>query len=146
MNVNCLQIIASVTLALSAPIAGAAEPTERDLHVAACVAALDQNTRELAQQIKTGKDALRNLLLERLTAGVAFVGEVYLHSDVEEKRARELANQALEAQKDLPEAELAARQTACGAEGTQLYRQSNGFQQSIVKHMARKRMNKLLGA
>lgn len=131
---------------MAAHAAIAVEPSARDLHAARCVAALDQNTREVAQQVKAGKDDLRGLLLDRLVSGTAFVGDTYLHSDVDEKQAKELANQALEAQKSLPEAELAARQTACAAEGAKLYEQSNGLQQSVVKHLARKRMNKLLGA
>ncbi|MDQ2779129.1 MAG: hypothetical protein M3Y32_06180 [Pseudomonadota bacterium] len=150
MNVTRLRLIfrliPGLALAIGAHGAVAAEPTARDLHAASCVAALDQNTRELAQQVQVGKDDLRGLLLERLVAGTAFVGDVYLHSEVEEKQAKELANQALQAQKSLPEAELAARQTACAAEGTKLYEQSNGLEQSLVKHVARKRMNKLLGA
>lgn len=146
MNVSAARVFVAIALCSGLPAAHAAEPTARDLHAARCVAALDQNTRELAEQVKTGKDDLRSQLLERLIAGAAFVGDVYLHSDVDEKQAKELANQALAAQQGLPAPELAARQSACAAEGTKLYADSNGLQQSVVRHVAKKRMNKLLGA
>ena len=104
------------------------------------------NTQDLARQVKVGKEALRPLLLERLVSGTAFVGDTYLHGDSDEKQARELANQALEAQKSLPAPELAARQAACADEGAKLFASSNGLQQAVVKRLAKKRMEKLLGA
>jgi plasmid stability protein len=129
-----------------AQAAAAAEPSPRDLHAAQCVAALEVNTQDLARQVKVGKEALRPLLLERLVSGTAFVGDTYLHGDSDEKQARELANQALEAQKSLPAPELAARQAACADEGAKLFASSNGLQQAVVKRLAKKRMEKLLGA
>jgi hypothetical protein len=124
----------------------APEPSPRDLHAAQCVAALESNTQALAAEVKAGKEASRPLLTSRLVAGTAFVGDTYLHSKIDEQRARELANQALEAQKRLPPPELAARQSACADEGTKLFDDSNGLQRAVVKRLAKKRMDKLLGA
>jgi plasmid stability protein len=124
----------------------ASEPSPRDLHAARCVAALEANTQALAQQVKAGNEASRAVLLDRLVAGTAFVGDTYLHGSSDESQARDLARQALEAQKSLPAPELAARQAACADEGAKLFASSNGFQQAVVKRLAKKRMNKLLGA
>lgn len=124
----------------------ASDPSPRDLHAARCVAALEVNTQNLAQQVKSGKEASRPVLLDRLVSGTAFVGDTYLHGNSDEKQARDLANQALEAQKSLPAPELAARQAACADEGAKLFASSNGLQQAVVKRLAKKRMDKLLGA
>ena len=124
----------------------APEPLPRDLHAARCVAALEVNTQDLAQQVKSGKEASRPVLLNRLVSGTAFVGDTYLHGNSDEKQARDLANQALESQKSLSAPELAARQAACADEGAKLFATSNGLQQAVVKRLAKKRMDKLLGA
>jgi hypothetical protein len=84
--------------------------------------------------------------MDRLVSGTAFVGDSYLHGASDEKQARDLANQALEAQKNLPPAELAARQTACADEGAKLFAASNALEKAVVKRLAKKRMDKLLGA
>jgi hypothetical protein len=125
---------------------GPPEVSPRDLHAAQCVAALEVNTQELAQQVKAGHDASRPVLLDRLVSGTAFVGDTYLHGASDEKQARALANQALEAQKSLSAQELAARQAACADEGARLFASSNGLEQAVVKRLAKKRMDKLLGA
>ncbi|MEP7102446.1 MAG: hypothetical protein ABI781_18185 [Burkholderiales bacterium] len=132
------------------PLAHAAPGTDqpaspRDLHAAECVAALDVDTQALANEVKSGKEASRALLLDRLIAGTAFVGDTYLHGGSDEKQARALANEALAAQKSLPPAELTARQAACAAEGRKLYDDSNGLERAVVKRLANKRMQKLLG-
>lgn len=124
----------------------AAEPTPRDLRAAQCVAALDAQTHELAQQVRNGQDTLRGLLLDRLVAGSAFVGDAYVRGDSDEDEARQLTNDMREAQKKLPARELAARQTACAEEGTRLYASGNALQRAVVKRLAKKRMEKLLGA
>jgi len=133
-------------LSLVAQAAPASEPSPHDLHAAQCVAALEANTQDLAQQVKSGKEASRPVLLDRLVSGTAFVGDTYLHGNSDEKQARELANRALEAQKALPAPELVARQDACADEGAKLFASSNGLQQAVVKRLAKKRMDKLLGA
>ncbi len=121
-----------------------AAPSPRDLHAAECVAALEVQTHDLATRVKAGDEASRSLLLDRLVAGAAFVGDTYLHGSSDEKQARALANQALESQKSLPPAELTARQSACAAEGTKLYAGSNVLERAVVKRFAKKRMDKLL--
>lgn len=126
--------------------AHAGEPTPRDLRAAQCVAALDANTHDLARQVREGKESLRGLLLDRLVAGSAFVGDAYVRGDSDEQEARELTDQMREAQKKLPARELAARQTACAEEGAKLYASGNGLQRAVVKRLAKKRMDKLLGA
>lgn len=123
-----------------------AEASPRDLHAAECVAALDLNTRELARQVKAGKESSRTLLLDRLVSGSAFVGDAYLRGDSDEDEARELTEQAREAQKKLPPRELAQRQASCAEEGAKLYAAGNGLQRAIVKRLAKRRMDKLLGS
>lgn len=139
--------LALLTMTALAQPARAADgpPSARDLHAAECVAALDANTHELAQKVKSGNEASRALLQERLISGTAFVGDTYLHGNSDEQQARALAEDAAEAQKRLPAAELRALQTACAAEGAKLYSASNGLQKAVVKRLAKKRMEKLLG-
>lgn len=139
--------ILALMLALGAGSATrAGEPTPRDLRAAQCVAALDENTHELARQVREGKESLRGLLLDRLVAGSAFVGDAYVRGDSDEQEARELTEQMREAQKKLPPRELAARQAACADEGAKLYASGNGLQRAVVKRLAKKRMDRLLGA
>jgi hypothetical protein len=147
MNAFTAALLFSISipsLSLAQP-ASAAAPSPRDQHAAQCVAALEVNTEDLARQVKSGQEASRPMLMERLVSGTAFVGDTYLHGGSDEKQARELANRALEAQKSLPAHELTARQTACADEGAKLFASSNGLEQAIVKRLAKKRMDKLLG-
>lgn len=139
-------VLALILLLGLGPAAHAGEPSPRDLRAAQCVAALDANTHELAQQVREGKESLRGLLLDRLVAGSAFVGDAYVRGDSDEHEARELTEQMREAQKKLPPRELAARQTACAEEGAKLYASGNGLQRAVVKRLAKKRMDRLLGA
>ena len=124
----------------------ASEPSARELHAAACVAALDTDTQALAQRVRSGTETARALLFDHLVAGAAFVGDTYLHGESDESRARVLANEAREAQKALPAPELAEVQAACADEGAKLFSSGNGLQRAVVKHLAKKRMDKLLGA
>jgi len=141
--VVALLSICGLSLGRAAP---ASEPSPRDLHAAQCVAALEVNTRDLAQQVKSGKEVSRPVLLDRLVSGTAFVGDAYLHGSSDEQQARALANQALETQKSLSAPQLAARQAACADEGAKLFASSNGLQQAVVKRLAKKRMDKLLSS
>ena len=102
------------------------------------------HTQSLAAQVKTGKEEARPVLLSRLEAGTAFVGDVYLHGDSDEAQARKLASDALAAQKKLSDAQLTARQNACADEGAQLLAASNGLERAVVKRLAKKRMDRLL--
>jgi hypothetical protein len=136
-------VLALVGSAIRAAPAEAA--TARELHSAQCVAALEVSTESLAQQVRAGHDEARAELQTRLEAGTAFVGDAYLHGTTDERHARALANDALESQKRLSAAELAALQEACAAEGARMLATSNGLERSVVKHLAKKRMDKLLG-
>lgn len=123
----------------------AAEPTPRDRRAAQCVAALEASADDLVRQVKAGKDTARKPLLDRLTAGAAFVGDSYLHGDSNESQARALVDQAEVEQRRLSAADLAARQASCAAEGTKLYNAGNALERAVIKRLARKRMDKLLG-
>jgi hypothetical protein len=123
----------------------AAPPSARDLHAAQCVAALDVNTQSLAADVKTGKESARPVLQSRLESGAAFVGDVYLRGESDEAQARKLASEALEAQKRLTDVQLIERQNACADEGAKLLASSNFLERAVVKRLASKRMNRLLG-
>jgi hypothetical protein len=137
----------SWAIGLTAVGAAAASPvpSERELHTAQCVAALEVNTDELAMQVKAGRDGLRPLLVERLNAGTAFIGAAYLKGDRDEARSQALLQAALDAQRALSASELAARQASCAQEGTTLLARSNFIERAIVSRLAEKRLNKLLG-
>ena len=136
----------AITPAALAAAAPPAVPSARDLHAAQCVAALEASADDLAVQVKAGKEAARKPLLDPLVAGAAFVGEAYLHGDSNEAQARALVDQAAQDQRSLGAAELAARQAACANEGTRLFTNSNALQRAVVKRLARRRMDRLLGA
>ena len=144
---TCRAPLAVILAALAtAGAAKAAGPTPQDRRAAQCVAALEAGTDDLVRQIKGGKDAARKPLLDRLTQGAAFVGDTYLHGNADEDQARALVDQAEAAQRALSPAELAARQTACAGEANRLLANANALQRAVIKRLARKRMDKLLGA
>ncbi len=144
MKISALAAAAALLATVSQP-ALAAPPSARDLHAAQCVAALEVNTQSLAAEVKTGKEDTRPMLLSRLESGTAFVGDVYLRGESDEAQARKLANDALEAQKKLSDAQLVGRQNACADEGAKLLAASNALERAVVKRLARKRMDRLLG-
>ena len=145
MNITTLAATAAL-LATVSQAAPAAPPSARDLHAAQCVAALQVDAESLAGEVKTGKEGARPMLLSRLESGTAFVGDVYLRGESDEAAARKLANDALEAQKSLSEAQLAERQRACAEEGAKLLASSNGLERAVVKRLAKKRMERLLSS
>ena len=124
---------------------GVSAPTQRELHSAECVAALEISTDELARQVQAGRAELRPLLRQRLDAGAAFIGSAYLDGDRDEARAHGLLAAALKAQAALPQAELAASQARCAQEGARLLAASNFIGRAVVSQLAKKRMQKLLG-
>jgi hypothetical protein len=144
MTMNLSNLAAGFTLAVLAQATLAAPPSAHDLHAAQCVAALEVLTKSLAAQVKSGNEDAKPVLLSRLESGTAFVGDVYLRGESNEAAARKLANDALEAQKSLSEAQLAERQRACAEEGARLLASSNGLERAVVKRLAKKRMEKLL--
>jgi hypothetical protein len=125
-------------------LAGPAAPTDRELHLASCVAALEANTDALVKQVKAGREDLRPLLQERLQDGVAFIGTAYLHGERDKARAQALLTDAREAQKALPAEELSARQDACAAEGSKLLSGANVIERLVVWRLTGNRMKKLL--
>ena len=145
------RVPAALALALAAvllPVLAAsarAEPSARDRQAAQCVAALDAGTDDLVRQVKAGQDAARKPLLDRLTAGASFIGEAYLHGDASESQARALVNQAEIEQRRLSPAELAARQAACASEGVRLLAAANPLERAVIKRVAKRRMDRLLG-
>jgi hypothetical protein len=130
-------------LALPAVAAGG-DPSEHELHTAQCVAALEAHTDELAAQVKAGQADLQPLLLNELKAGAAFIGDAYVQGERDEARAKGFLNAALEAQKALPKAELAARQVRCAQEGAQLLANADIVSRTVVNRLAQRRMKKLL--
>jgi hypothetical protein len=100
-------------------------PSERELHVAACVAALEANANTLARQVRAGRGDLRSLLQERMQDGVAFVGTAYLRGERDKARAQVLLTEARDAQNALSAEELSERQSACAAEGLKLLASAN---------------------
>jgi len=118
--------------------------TEHQLHTAQCVAALEVNTDDLAEQVKAGRADLQPLLLDRLRFGAAFIGDSYLQGERDEARAKGLLVAALDAQRALPQPELAARQAACAQEGAQLLANADFFTRTVVTRLAHRRMKKLL--
>ena len=145
-TMNLLNLAAGLAFAAIAQASVAAPPSAHDLHAAQCVAALEVLTKSLAAQVKSGKEEAKPALLSRLESGTAFVGDVYLRGQSDEAAARKLANDALEAQKSLSEAQLAERQRACAEEGASLLASSNGLERAVVKRLARKRMDRLLAS
>ena len=143
MNISTLAAAAAFLATVSQAVP-AAPPSARDLHAAQCVAALEVNTQRLAAEVKTGKENARPMLQSRLESGTAFVGDVYLRGESDETQARKLANDALEAQKKLSDAQLMERQNACADEGAKLFAASNVLERAVVKRLARKRMDRLL--
>ena len=119
-------------------------PTERELHTAQCVAALEANTEDLATRVKAGQTDLQDLLLDRLSYGAAFIADAYLHGERDEGRAKGFLNAALEAQKTLPRSELLARQTRCALEGAHVLADTDFVGRAVVSHLAHRRMKKLL--
>ncbi len=142
-----IPLVAACVLACGAGAAWpqtAESPTPRERHAAQCVAALEVESEDLARQVKSGSEDVRPLLQSRVESGTAFVGDSYLNGLTDESRARALANEALEAQKGLTDAQLAARQQACAVEGRKLLDASNPLAQAVVRRFARRRVEKLL--
>lgn len=140
--------LASVS-ALAAPAApltpaSSVPTTEREAHTGECVAALDVSTRELAEQVKNGQDAVRPLLLARLRSGAAFIGSAYLAGERDKVRTKALLEAALGAQKALPKAELDTRQVACEVEGSRLLAGASALERAVVGRVAERRTEKLL--
>ncbi|MEI7536744.1 MAG: hypothetical protein WCJ76_06010 [Comamonadaceae bacterium] len=135
----------SLLFAAGMAIASTDAPTERELHTSECVAALDARSEELARQIKAGQSDSRPLLVSTLEAGAAFIGQAYLQGDRDEARSQSLLAAALQAQKQLPEADLATRQSACAQEGDRLLSKIDPIGRFVMSRLVQRRLQKLLG-
>lgn len=137
--------LAALLLAAGFTPAGTPAATERAQHTAECVAALDVKANELARQVKAGQTESQAALQATLEAGAAFIGHAYLEGDRDEARSQALHNAALEAQKALSDADLAARQAVCAQEGARLLSQTDVIGRFILSRLVQRRMQKLLG-
>jgi hypothetical protein len=129
------------------PMLSFADPTApfpRELHVAACVAALEANADTLVKQVKAGREDLRVQLQARMQDGVAFVGTAYLRGERDKARAQALLAEAREAQKALSAEDLSARQNDCAEEGSKLLASANVFERLVVWRLTGNRMKKVL--
>lgn len=137
--------LAVLLLSAHFALAGTPVATERAQHTADCVAALDVKSSELARQVKAGQTESQASLQATLEAGAAFIGQAYLQGDRDEARSQALLSAALETQKLLPEAELAARQAACAQEGAHLLSQTDVIGRFVISRLVQRRTQKLLG-
>lgn len=137
--------LASALLAAPAwPAAAALAATERELHTAECVAALDARSDELARQLKAGNSEARPALVAILNAGAAFIGQAYLQGERDEGRSQAQLSAAKEAQKSLTTVELIERQASCAQEGTRLFAETNGLGRLVIARLVDRRIQKLL--
>ena len=143
-SMKTLLIAAALLFSLRAQAEPASVPSAREWHAAQCVAALEVDTERLAAEVKSGRAESRSVLMSRLESGIAFIGDAYLHGTNDEAKARALADNALQAQKGLNADELEARQAACAVEGEKIMAAGNGLERAIVRHVAKRRMTKLL--
>jgi hypothetical protein len=85
------------------------------------------------------------LLVSTLEAGGAFIGQAYLQGERDEARSQAQLAAALQAQKKLPEADLAARQSSCTLEGTRLLSQTDVIGRFVISRLVQRRLQKLVG-
>ena len=137
--------LAALLLAAHFAVAGTPAAAERAQHTAECIAALDVKSSELARQVKAGQTEAQASLQATLEAGAAFIGHAYLQGDRDEARSQALLSAALESQKALAEAELAARQTSCAQEGARLLSQTDVIGRFVLSRLVQRRLQKLLG-
>jgi len=128
--------------AVAAPCehAQAREPTPE--HSADCVAALEVEAIEMADQLRAGKSEIEPELVRRVQQGFAFIGVAYKQG-LRKEEADKLLKQAEANTQTLPHAELVARQTACQAEGARLLANANVFERAFVAHAAQRRVDRL---
>lgn len=132
-------IVATLSAVVSTHALGA-EPTPE--HSAVCVAALERDAEALAEQLRQGKAELEPELLRRVQQGFAFIGSAYKQG-LRGEEANKLLKAAEKAQESLPRTELAIRQAACSAEGSELLNQANALERAFVNHKAQQRVDKL---
>ncbi len=126
--------------------APASPATPRERHAAQCVAALESHAELLAARAKAGDAAVLPLLQSRVESAAAFIGDNYLHGEVDDDHSRALLDAARGEQKTLDPAERTARQTRCADEGAQLLAAASGLQRIVLKRFAKRRTDRLLGS
>ena len=126
--------------AFALPTAHAAGPSPQ--HSAECVAALEADAERMADQYRSGRTEVEPELVRRVQQGFAFIGTAYLQG-VGDAEADRLLRAAQKAQKDIPAAELAARQAACRTEGTRLLEQATALERAFVVKAARRRVDRM---
>ena len=147
--VRALQRLAVVGVALCSSLADAwaVEPpaSARELHAAACVAALEARAEALAAQIRAGQAELRPRLMTQLKYGAAFIGSAYLKGDRDEARSQALLDEARERLGLLTAQDLQIRQAACAQQAVRLLAEANPLGRAVVKRVARRKMDRMLG-
>jgi len=123
--VSALLFAAASAWALPAHAAG---PSPQ--HSAECVAALQVEAEAMADQVR------------RVQQGFAFIGTAYLQG-VRNAEADRLLKAAEAAQKEIPVAELTARQVACRSEGARLLEKANALERAFVVKAAKRRVDRM---
>jgi len=135
-------LASALACAWAAPCARAQDPEPTPEHSAACIAALEVEAIEMADQLRAGKTEIEPELVRRVQQGFAFIGVAYKQG-LRKEEADKLLKQAEANTQTLPHAELVARQTACQAEGARLLANANVFERAFVAHAAQKRVDRL---
>ena len=118
----------------------AAGPTPQ--HSAECVAALQAEAEAMADQYRRGRTEVEPELVRRVQQGFAFIGTAYLQG-VRDAEADRLLKAAQAAQRDIPVAELTARQFACRSEGARLLEKANALERAFVVKAAKRRVDRM---
>ena len=136
--VSALLLVAAS--AINLPPAHATGPTPQ--HSAECVAALGVDAEAMADQYRSGHTEVEAELVRRVQQGFAFIGTAYLQG-VRDTEADRLLKAAEAAQKEIPAAELSARQVACRKEGARLLEKANAIERALVMKAAQRRVDRL---
>lgn len=133
---------AAIACALAASCAHAQDSEPTYQHSAECVAALEVEAIEMADQLRAGKTDIEPELVRRVQQGFAFIGVAYKQG-LRKEAADKLLKQAEAETQTLSHDELVARQTACQAEGARLLANANVFERAFVAHAAQRRVDRL---
>lgn len=141
-----VQAASAASAAGSAGSAGSAAsaPNAREWANAQCVAALDLQTERLALKVHGGQTELRELLMARMRAGGALIGQSWLDGERDEKRSKDILTQARRAQRSLSAADLEARQNRCAAQGEKMLAEANAIGRMAVNRLADRQVKRLL--
>ncbi|HUP06309.1 MAG TPA: hypothetical protein VMU47_04110 [Caldimonas sp.] len=135
-------LAAALACALAVPGARAQDGGPTFEHSADCVAALEVEAIEMADQLRAGKTEIEPELVRRVQEGFAFIGVAYKQG-LRKEEADKLLKQAEANTQTLPHDELVARQAACRSEGARLLANANLFERAFVAHAAQRRVDRL---